>query len=439
MKKIVALALTVVMVLGLLAGCEKPMDVTTLAQKMDEAQKTVTALEGKMGMDLEATMAVPGMTLDMGFNLDADMKYKADMSAGYFKMKLGIEAMGQSEEVEMESYIAIEDGNFIAYTYENASDMWMKTEQDTTEYLALQEQLMNVGLKYSDIPAEKMTLAEEQETVDGKSCYVLTINLDGNYLKDSMTTVMESLTGEIMTEEDQAALAEMDWSALTYNITAYVDAATFLPVQMSGEVLGIGEMLNGLIATALAERMLGEGGEELEITIDVPKCSYTMTGLKYNDIEIPAVPQDAIDNAVTAEDIAGGVLSGDDYEDQLTNPPQEDGSFLLSYGGITASVTVPEGYIVYMAETDALVTMTEDLNAGYEEVVTYAKEEGYYLSHGEMDPINGYTVKTLFYDDSSTVIYAWKEINGGVMVVTVNAYGGTLDLSDVLNGVVTGE
>ena len=43
MKKIVALALCLVMVMGLMSGCEKAMDLDTLIQKMDEAGKTVTA------------------------------------------------------------------------------------------------------------------------------------------------------------------------------------------------------------------------------------------------------------------------------------------------------------------------------------------------------------------------------------------------------------
>ena len=55
MKKIVALALCLVMLLGLLSGCEKAMDLDTLIQKMDEAGKTVTAtgMDAEMMMDLE--------------------------------------------------------------------------------------------------------------------------------------------------------------------------------------------------------------------------------------------------------------------------------------------------------------------------------------------------------------------------------------------------
>ena len=149
MKKIVALALTVVMVLGLLAGCEKPMDAKTLTQKMDEAMKTVTAMSGKMGLELDMTMSMTGMTLDMGMDMEMDMKYKMDLSAGYMDLKFAVEAMGQNEEMGMEAYITSEGDNLVSYVYDSASDMWMKTAQDTTELKAMQEQMTGVALTFS--------------------------------------------------------------------------------------------------------------------------------------------------------------------------------------------------------------------------------------------------------------------------------------------------
>ena len=458
MKKIVALALTVVMVLGLLAGCEKPMDAKTLTQKMDEAMKTVTAMSGKMGLELDMTMSMTGMTLDMGMDMEMDMKYKMDLSAGYMDLKFAVEAMGQNEEMGMEAYITSEGDNLVSYVYDSASDMWMKTAQDTTELKAMQEQMTGVALTFSEIPAESMTLAKEQETVNGKSCYVLTVNMDGTYFQNAMGTIMDTMTEEMDEMDETAAemLESMDWTALSVKAVYHVDAATFQIVQMTGEVLGMGDMLNNLIGTVMGE-MMGEDAAEMEFSIDIPTCAFSMTEMAYNDIEIPAVPQEAIDNAVDADSIVEDPEIDDPgYEDTLTNPAQADGSFLLSYEDYSASVMVPEGYIVYMSEADMLVAMTvdmmqsisyvvvaeataEDMKAEYESMVEMYKEQDFYLSHGDLESVNGFTVKTLISNDGTSEVYAWKEIPGGVVMVTGSSFEGDPVLDDALNGVVTGE
>ena len=62
MKKIVALALCLVMVLGLMTGCQKGIDAKTVYQNMREAAKAVTAQSADVEMDLEMKMSTMGMT-----------------------------------------------------------------------------------------------------------------------------------------------------------------------------------------------------------------------------------------------------------------------------------------------------------------------------------------------------------------------------------------
>ena len=65
MKKIVALSLCLILVLGLLAGCEKAMDAKTLLQKMEEVSKNQTAMSGKMSMEMDMSMGITGVPESM--------------------------------------------------------------------------------------------------------------------------------------------------------------------------------------------------------------------------------------------------------------------------------------------------------------------------------------------------------------------------------------
>lgn len=457
MKKIVALALTVVMVLGLLTGCQKPMDAKTLTQKMDEAMKTVTAVGGKMDMDMDMTMSMTGMTMDLGMDMEADVKYKMDMSAGYIGIKFGFEAMGQSEQMEMENYIVSEGDQIVSYVHESATDSWVKTTQDTAELKTMQEELMGTALKFNEIPVENMTLAEEKETLNGKSCYVLNVNMDGAYFQEAMNTMMDTMTEEL--EEMEAELFDgIDWSALNVKLVYHVDAETFRTVQMTGEIQGMGDVMNSLFGTLMGAFMMGEDAAAMEFSIDVPVCTFSMTGMTYDDTEIPTVPQEAIDNAVDADSmviVPGGDITGEeDYMEELGNPAQADGSYLLSYEGCSASLRVPEGFVVYLSEADMLVAMTEDMmesisyvlvcdltsedmNIEFDSTVQMYQEEEYYYSHGDLESVNGFTLKSLVSTDGTYEVYAWKDIPGGVLLITGSSFEGEPNLTDALNAIVT--
>ena len=453
MKKFVALALTVVMVLGLLAGCEKPMDAKTLAQKMDEATKAVTAIDGLIAMDLGMTMSVTGMSMDIGMDLEMDMKTKQDASQGFMGIKMTMEAMGMTEEMSLDTYISAEGDKLVTYAYDSTSETWVKSQEDMTEYKAEQEKLQGITLKFADFPAEKMTLAEEQETVNGKSCYVLTTEMDGTYFQDAMGTIMETMGSELEAETLEV-LEGMDWSAMNVKMVYHVDAATFLPLQMTGEITGLGDVLNGLIA----ELMMGEGSADMGMTIEIPAITFSMSNMKYNEeVQIPEIPQEAIENAIDADSIDEDIDMGDTgYEDTLTNQPQADGTYLMVSEKDSVSVAIPEGYIVYLAEDDMVVASTEDMNnslsfvlvlettaedmkAEYEAMVEMYKEDGYYLSHSDCGEVNGFTVMNLVCNDGTAECYAWKQLGGGVLMVTGSSFDTVPVRDDVLNGIVIGE
>jgi len=179
-------------------------------------------------------------------------------------------------------------------------------------------------------------------------------------------------------------------------------------------------------------------------------------------VEIPAVPQEAIDNAIDADAVledTGDEFTGDEFtgdEEWLTNEPQADGSYLLTSGTDSVSVFLPEGYSVFMADPEMVVGMTEDMmnsisfmlvtdvtaadmKAQYDASIELAKQEEYYLSHSELESVNGFEQVTITYNDGTAETSAWREVSGGILLVTGSAFGDAPVLDEVLNAIVFAE
>lgn len=462
MKKIVALALCLVMVIGLMTGCQKKMDADTLYQKMNEAMKAVTAQSMDMEMDLEMKVSSMGITMTMGLGMNGKIQAKADLSAMHMDMIVNMEAVGQSEEISMEAYMALEGDALTSYVYESESDTWVKSTMSGFEELAVEAQKLaeELGLEENKMPKGTLTLAEEQITVNDRKCYVLTQQLGGEELQSFMSEYMDMILTKAMEEAEEEPDAEtqeameiikkLDWSKMSYNVVYHVDAETFMPLENEVELLGLGETMNGMIETLLAEAMVEMDEEMPAFSVDFPTCKLVMKNMTYNEaVEIPAVPQEAIDNAIDADEMVEDEFVVD--ESLLTNPAQADGSYLLTCEGDSVSVRIPEGYIPVMSELDNLEIMTPDyLNSGnyalveevtdeylreyVNEMLTYAQEGEYYLSHTEPAELNGFTVATQIYNDGTGAVYAWRQLDATVLLVEVFFTGESFDTEALLSG-----
>lgn len=467
MKKIVALALCLVMVIGLMTGCQKAMDAKTLVQKMDEAMKTVTEVGTEAEIDLEMKLSASGVTMGMALGMDMDMKAKTDFSQLYADMSVSMEMLGQTEETAMEMYMTMVDGNAVAYVLESETETWVKTAMVDYAELLAQAQGAPVVHTFSNVPAEKLSLDKEKVTVNDRECYVLTVDLDGEFFKSYMDENMDEAFAQMdeemakaeaeMSEEEleqtksmMEAIKNLDWSTLSAKSVYHVDAETFLPVETSVEILGLGETMQSILNALLAELMIELDSAELEFSIDIPTSKMTVKNMVYNEaVEIPAVPQEAIDNAIDADEMADEEFVVD--ESLLNNPAQADGSYLLTCEGDSVSVRIPEGYIPVMSELDNLEIMTPDyLNSGnyalveevtdeylreyVNEMLTYAQEGEYYLSHTEPAELNGFTVATQIYNDGTGAVYAWRQLDATVLLVEVFFTGESFDTEALLSG-----
>lgn len=470
MKKIVALVLCLVMMVGLMSGCQKKMDADTLYQNMNEAMKAVTAQAADMEMDLEFTVSTMGISMNMAMSMDMAMQAKSDLSAMHMDITANVDAMGQSEEISMEVYTAVEDDAVVSYTYENSTETWVKSVEEGYQELTaqIQELTKELGLDQQTMPKGTLTLEKDQVTVNDRKCYVLTQQVGGEELKTLLNTYMDKIlnkaieeTGEEIDEETRAemqqvldVLKNLDWSKLSYKMVYHVDAETFLPVEGVTEITGLGETLNGMIDTIMAMAMMEMDEEAPAFSVEIPTLKMTLSNMRYNDAaEVPAVPQEVIDSAIDMDDL---MMDDELIDTEVTNPAQSDGSYLLSMGGSSVSVTLPEGYMVFLSEVDMLVGMSadmmnsltfmlvegataEDMAVGVLSEVDAAKEGEYYKSHTEVAEVNGYSTMGLIYNDETSLWYAWKELDGCVLLMGAEVNGETYDLAELFAAVQIAE
>lgn len=475
MKKIVALVLCLVMVVGLMAGCQKKMDVETLTQKMDEAMKTVTAMGGDVKMDLEMQFAVTGMTMTMKLGMDMDMKSKMDFSQMYADANISMEMLGESQEISMEMYGTLEDGDLAYYAYESDTETWVKSTMEG--YGELMEQLKGQTelQSFSVMPKEQMTLGEEKVKVNDRDCYVLTVNFDGAFFQSYMDENMEESFAQMEEELNAAAegmdeaeleqakavmesMKDMDWSALNAQVVYHVDAESFLPVSTTMEIQGIGEMMQNLLSTMMGQMMIEMDEEMPAFTIEIPACKMVMENMVYNDAaEVPAVPQEAIDNAIDADAMVEEPIVDDPaYTGDVENLPQDDGSYVLTAETVSVQIMPPASCPYVGASADYLSAMNEDgsvcltymllpgmdgesMTAGVLSEVDWAKENDYYKSHTEVAELDGCSTMALIYNDDTSIWYAWKELDGGVLLMGAEVLGESYDLSELVSSVMAAE
>lgn len=413
-RKITALLLAAVMVLGLFSGCEKAMDAETLVQKMTEASANVTDMGGKMDMDIDMTMSVTGMSLDMGMNLSGEYRTTSEPMAGWMDMTFSMEMMGMTQEMQMVSYYAEEDGVLVSYAYDSSTDMWTCSEA---------EEMMDMGsmttMDLTEIAAGNMVLAEEKQTIGDREAYVLDVTITGELLNKAMAESMEVLDGEL--DEEVAAMMEgMDFSAMSMKAVYYIDCETYLPLQMDIEIQGMGDALGTMINAMMSEEAMDDS-VDYEFTVDVTKFTISMSELVYADVQVPTVPQEGIDAVAQ-------------------NPDQGDGSYVLTVNEDSVRVVCPEGYTVYYVDSEYLAMSTDDYvtTVDYSMLVDFAEQdmldivEDYatsmqeidlYESHGASEDVDGFKIMYVKCNDETVFYFAWKQVGDSMLMVTIYSEG----------------
>lgn len=445
-KKLIAVAGLLSAVCLASTGCGK-MTAEKLVSKLAEAEKDkqVTALS--MEMDMEATYGMEMMgtniSADMNVLMNGDFKFCPDPVGAYAEMDMQVEAMEQTMDDTIETYVTEEDGMLTSYAYSETNQLWSRSAMEL-DYDSWVESVGGGALTASE-SLKDTVLEEEPAEVDGKEAYVLHASsvMDNEMFVQSLGQGL----GAVMPDAKDA-MSDISVEGMEIPVTFYVDKETFLPLKIEMDMNSMDEVINDILNVVM-EEALEEAGQSLamgfgSIEISLSKCDVTVSGLSYEPQEIPSVPEEAF------EAIA--------FQEALENlePDLGDGSYAIRSGAGVVKVVGPEDLemaeltedtvsFMDMNTMDTLVySMTAAGNeslyidsiesmyqgileaAGYE-VQTGREEGGVASAFGNLD---GYWLS----GGGMSIYYTFADVNGACLIVMcTEVTGGEPDAVSVLS------
>ncbi len=321
-KKIMTLGAVTGVICLMATGCGE-MTAEKLTEKVNEATagKEMTSAELLMDLDASYAMDVMGVEMSMDFDMDLDLNQLINVSpfAGYSDGSIKMNVMDQEIDTEIQGHTVIEDDKIVTYSYTGMTNSWTREEtgMSASEY----EEFLLTAPTFGDEAGEAV-LEEETTQLDGTEVYVLQANYSGEDVEEVLSDA--GPMGGLM-DVGEGSMADM-----SIPVTIYVDAKTFLPVQMDMEIKGMDDFVNQMLMGELES--LGELTADSEITVEVEKCHVILKNFSYEAQEIPEVPQEALDSIALAEALesADAILA--------------DGRYLLKYESNALAVSEVDGY-----------------------------------------------------------------------------------------------
>lgn len=410
------------------APTEPPMDAQTLVEEIcaEDAPWPTGAellLELKVSMD-----AGYGMTMDIDVAVDSSVLVAWEPMKLYADMSIMLAAMGQEESVEGTFYAMEEDGQFVIYSYDSPSGSWGK---DTVE---LEEVTKLTEMKLEPSVLENTVLQEQTQVYCDMECYVLTVEIAGDALKEHLgQEIMDGLSQSLGVGD-----AEMDFSSVSVSCVYYVEKETLLLRGITIELHGLGELVGELLSDA------GASGQ-----LDVPTFRVEINDVRYDAVEVPTISDEdrlvadsqnnfQVDDPVdTPVDVP--------VEDPDDGPEQTGDGQTVQEGDVAFRVSAPEGWsmdylegaMFSMSNVDYTImvngTVYLDDGATLEDTLqTYIQLLEIYLGttveHGYADDIDGNQVAWYSYEGVYAYMmqipneggYLYLEVMGEDSVETYN-------------------
>lgn len=369
-KKLAAMGMAAVMTAALLSGCgggTKATPENLLRDMTDNAEKVESAL---MNMKFEIAMTSGEDSLSIG--MDMDMETTSEPEASHGKGTVSFEMAGSNFSTEMEMYTVLEDDQYVTYTM--MENEWTKEVADEEEALGDVEGMTGSIEEYAD----KFQLEEDLVDVDGKECFELTGELEGDIFAEMIQSdMMDSFSGYGLDEE---TVADMVFPC---TIDIYRD--TILPARIYFDL------------AETFEPLLEDSG------VTASDCYIEMTFMEYDSVDEIVVP----DEALAAED------AGDDTSDiggsvKPAEPAEQSSELGADW----------ETYTVQINDTVVTLPCTiADLEAAGVTLDREYTPEDYVVNAGEYE-------------------LAWfmNENGNEIMVDMINNTDGALELKDCLVG-----
>ena len=369
-KRIFGVLLCMVLLLtAVLSGCGKRITAESLMEEVNANTKNLKSISADMKLEMGMALKTSGMSMELDVTGDFEMETTSEPNASHTKGTISMSLMGLS--MDMESYMAEENGKAVTYT--NSMGEWIKTETEIPD----DSQINSIESIFDS--KSGFILNDKTEKVHGKEDYVLTSKISGdmmNALMGSMSESMDDMSGEL------------DWSKFNADITLKVDKDTKMPVEIFMDCSkGMSEFF---------ESAASDSDEEMQIN----NYTLTITFTGFNDVEKIVVPEEAKtaeetdDTENGLEDFLGGEEETDEdvtgYGTEEGPEANADGTYpLYDYYGVgRVNIGVPEGYEIspfsdenYLLFTDTADELFDDVYITYMLSSAYTEDElvSYYM------------------------------------------------------------
>lgn len=229
MKKVRIFLFTAVMagVMLLGAGCGKEkVTAEGLIQQVSENMNDCKSIEANMKMDFLLSMPSEQEVGDTNMNMDVDLQAVMDSEATekfslHMDGKIGMEVAGATVDMAMEAYIVPEDDELATYT--GTQGIWVREAVPISEENSAQQEVFAVSFDELTKENVKMILDEEKVTVGDKSCYKVTMDMNGRALQN-MLNMSSGALGDMVASTDS-----VDFSKAAFDYVLYIDEKAKLP------------------------------------------------------------------------------------------------------------------------------------------------------------------------------------------------------------------
>ena len=276
----------------LLGGCSLFEKTPTAEELLTQTWVTDghTYVDADVKMNLEAKMDMSELlgggsdSASMLMAVDMYVKVKSDESIQHIEGSTGINVFDIDMSVPVRTYNSIVDGNVVTYTYDNDNEVWVTAEGEDVD--------SNIDVSgFADgIGVDIFENYEMQEVSKEDTIYTINGVINMANLMDSLGTDAENLLGDTLTT------SEYDVSNIKLNVTIVFDRETLKPVSY--------------VMSIDPSSMIIESGE-------ITKFDIKMTINEIGTDKTVSIPQDIIDNAVSAEKINSESFEDIGLEEEL--------------------------------------------------------------------------------------------------------------------------
>lgn len=284
---------------SMLCGFDNAQTADSIIQKQQEAVASATSVDADIAVNADIDIDFAGAQLSALADGTIDLALMLDGPALKIESSFDLLSplMAQEDKKEYKLYITKNDAGSPEFFIYEADSVTGESNWDHNT-----EEGVNLDVLMSSIPTitpEKLSkigisfdLAGEAATIDGKECYHLTSVVESSTFT-ALVFELSELTGQDITVSENYDMVRSVLEALRLNIEYYIDADTYLPVQMhldlnDSELDIFEQLLETYVSTVITDE------ENLNIELLVNNLSADIT-TTYNTVSEIVVPQEAID------------------------------------------------------------------------------------------------------------------------------------------------